>query len=146
MSWRVCEVRERDTSNHWIPDKFARACLAVLRLGNHPPCCPPPQVFSSLAAARKLVADEGLRPFLLLHPKALPDFDGLPTQDPNAVGGWVGRRPALRSGPLAAQNTTDCLLPCALHAHPPGKVTAKPAPNLTPATGGCGAGEGGVQL
>lgn len=46
---------------------------------------PLPQVFSSLAAAHKLLVDEGLRPFLLLHPKALPDFAGLPTGQPNAV-------------------------------------------------------------
>jgi phospholysine phosphohistidine inorganic pyrophosphate phosphatase len=43
------------------------------------------QVFSSLAAARKLLIDERLRPFLLLHPNALPDFEGLPTADSNAV-------------------------------------------------------------
>ena len=42
-------------------------------------------MFSSLAAARRLLEDEQLKPFLLLHPNALPEFEGLPTSDPNAV-------------------------------------------------------------
>lgn len=42
-----------------------------------------PQVFSSLTATRRLLEERGLRPFLLLHPKALPDFEGIPTHNPN---------------------------------------------------------------
>lgn len=45
-----------------------------------------PQVFSSLTATRKLLEDRCLRPFLLLHPDVLPDFEGLPTGgNPNCV-------------------------------------------------------------
>lgn len=40
---------------------------------------------SSLGAAKKLLKDRHLRPFLLMHPKALPEFDDTPQQDPNAV-------------------------------------------------------------
>ena len=51
--------------------------------------CPPPthpQVFSSLAAARKLIDKQSLRPYLLVHPGAMPDFEGLPSGSaPNAV-------------------------------------------------------------
>lgn len=45
----------------------------------------PPQVFSSLTATRRLLEQRGLRPLLLVHPRALPDFAGLPTADPNCV-------------------------------------------------------------
>ena len=41
------------------------------------------QVFSSLTATRKFLEEGGLRPFLLLHPQALPDFAGIPTDNPN---------------------------------------------------------------
>lgn len=40
---------------------------------------------SSLGAAKKLLLDRSLRPFLLMHPKALPEFADIPQQDPNAV-------------------------------------------------------------
>ncbi|KAL4447844.1 hypothetical protein ABPG75_005063 [Micractinium tetrahymenae] len=43
------------------------------------------EVFSSLTATRRLLEEQGLRPFLLLHPKALPDFEGIPTENPDAV-------------------------------------------------------------
>ncbi|KAL4442466.1 hypothetical protein ABPG77_005050 [Micractinium sp. CCAP 211/92] len=43
------------------------------------------EVFSSLTATRRLLEERGVRPFLLLHPKALPDFEGIPTDRPNAV-------------------------------------------------------------
>jgi ribonucleotide monophosphatase NagD (HAD superfamily) len=46
---------------------------------------PAPQVFSSLTATRRLLEARRLRPFLLMHPAALPDFEGLPTADPNCV-------------------------------------------------------------
>ena len=42
-------------------------------------------ILSSLAAARRLVDARGLRPLLLLHPDALPEFEGVPREDPNAV-------------------------------------------------------------
>ena len=35
------------------------------------------QVFTSLTAARKIIDDENLRPFLLVDDRALTDFDGL---------------------------------------------------------------------
>ena len=57
----------------------ARPGPAVRPAPLHPPPPPPPQVFSSLAAARRLLEEERLRPFLLLHPNALPDFEGVPT-------------------------------------------------------------------
>ncbi|GAB4821247.1 hypothetical protein N2152v2_008293 [Parachlorella kessleri] len=43
------------------------------------------EVFSSLAAARKLVEGEQLKPFLLLHPNALHEFEGLSAGDPDTV-------------------------------------------------------------
>lgn len=43
------------------------------------------QVFSSLRAAKCLVNEQRLRPLLLLHPDALPEFDGVDTSSPNAV-------------------------------------------------------------
>ncbi|PSC69360.1 haloacid dehalogenase-like hydrolase domain-containing 2 [Micractinium conductrix] len=43
------------------------------------------EVFSSLTATRRLLEARQLRPFMLLHPKALPDFEGLPTHEPNCV-------------------------------------------------------------
>jgi hypothetical protein len=48
-------------------------------------------VFSSLGAARQLLEQRRLRPLLLLlHPNALPDFQHLPQEDPDAVVvGWA---------------------------------------------------------
>ena len=43
------------------------------------------EVFSSLAAARRLLERRHLRPMLLLQPEALPDFDGVSTDRPDAV-------------------------------------------------------------
>lgn len=43
------------------------------------------EIFSSLSAARRLVDGRRLRPLLLLHPDALPDFEGVDTAEPNAV-------------------------------------------------------------
>lgn len=43
------------------------------------------QVFSSLTATHRLLEQRGLRPFLLLHPRALPDFADLEQAAPNAV-------------------------------------------------------------
>ncbi|WIA39773.1 hypothetical protein OEZ86_005829 [Tetradesmus obliquus] len=43
------------------------------------------EVFSSLRAAKKLIQDQQLRPLLLLHPDALPEFDGIDCCQPNAV-------------------------------------------------------------
>eukprot|EP00192_Tetraselmis_astigmatica_P021426 CAMPEP_0117692164 /NCGR_PEP_ID=MMETSP0804-20121206/26161_1 /TAXON_ID=1074897 /ORGANISM="Tetraselmis astigmatica, Strain CCMP880" /LENGTH=262 /DNA_ID=CAMNT_0005505553 /DNA_START=108 /DNA_END=896 /DNA_ORIENTATION=+ len=45
----------------------------------------PEEVFTSLVAAREMVSEQGLRPFLLLHPDAEPEFDGIDTANPNAV-------------------------------------------------------------
>lgn len=42
-------------------------------------------MFSSLTATASLLKERQLRPFLLLHPRALPDFEHLPQDDPNAV-------------------------------------------------------------
>ena len=49
------------------------------------------EVFSSLTATRRLLEARRLRPYLLLHPNALPDFAGLDTADPNcgAPVGWL---------------------------------------------------------
>jgi hypothetical protein len=47
-------------------------------------------VFSSLGAARQLLEQRRLRPLLLLHPNALPDFQHLSQEDPDAVVvGWA---------------------------------------------------------
>jgi HAD superfamily hydrolase (TIGR01458 family) len=43
------------------------------------------QVFSSLRAAKKVIQDQQLRPLLLLHPDALPEFDCVDCSQPNAV-------------------------------------------------------------
>ncbi|XP_043226785.1 haloacid dehalogenase-like hydrolase domain-containing protein 2 isoform X1 [Amphibalanus amphitrite] len=43
------------------------------------------EVFSSLAAARRLVERRQLRPLLLLQPEALEDFDGVNTEKPDSV-------------------------------------------------------------
>lgn len=64
----------------------------------------PLQVFSSLTATRRLIEERRLRPFLLLHPKALPDFEGLPTDSPNC-----GRRQGL-CAPLLSCGC--CLIEC----------------------------------
>jgi HAD superfamily hydrolase (TIGR01458 family) len=45
----------------------------------------PVQVFSSLRAAKKVVDDQQLRPLLLLHPDALPEFSSINCAEPNAV-------------------------------------------------------------
>ncbi len=51
------------------------------------------ELFTSLTAARRLVGREKLRPLLLLEQSALEDFDGVDTDDPNAV--VVGLAPSL---------------------------------------------------
>ena len=43
------------------------------------------EVFTSLTAARQRLEKEQLRPLLLLEQDALKDFDGLDTENPNAV-------------------------------------------------------------
>ena len=43
------------------------------------------EVFTSLTAARRLVEKRRLRPLLLLEQDALSDFQGIPSEDPNAV-------------------------------------------------------------
>lgn len=43
------------------------------------------QVFSSLRAAKKVVQDQQLRPLLMLHPDALPEFADVDCSSPNAV-------------------------------------------------------------
>jgi hypothetical protein len=43
------------------------------------------RVFSSLRAAKKVIQDQQLRPLLLLHPDALPEFAGIDCSNPNAV-------------------------------------------------------------
>uniref|UniRef100_V9L1E3 Haloacid dehalogenase-like hydrolase domain-containing protein 2 n=2 Tax=Callorhinchus milii TaxID=7868 RepID=V9L1E3_CALMI len=43
------------------------------------------EIFTSLSAARELVAAKGLRPLLLVSDSALEDFRGLDTKEPNAV-------------------------------------------------------------
>ncbi len=63
---------------------------------------PAAQVFSSLTATRRLLEERGLRPFLLLHPKALPDFEGIPTDRPNA-GAAAVRAFACTSGGCSAE-------------------------------------------
>jgi HAD superfamily hydrolase (TIGR01458 family) len=45
----------------------------------------PEDVFSSLSAAPSLILKENLRPMLFLESDALIDFQGISTQDPNAV-------------------------------------------------------------
>jgi ribonucleotide monophosphatase NagD (HAD superfamily) len=75
----------------------------------------PEEVFSSMSAARKLVCERQLRPFLLLHPRALSDFEGVPVEEPNAVlvglaceafsyenMNRYGEQPALSAAPAAA--------------------------------------------
>jgi HAD superfamily hydrolase (TIGR01458 family) len=49
------------------------------------PLYPASQVFSSLRAARKVIQDQQLRPLLLLHPDALPEFSSINCSEPNAV-------------------------------------------------------------
>ncbi|CAM1295061.1 HDHD2 (predicted) [Pycnogonum litorale] len=43
------------------------------------------EIFSSLSAARKLIEDMHQRPMLMLDERAVEDFEGLPTDDPNCV-------------------------------------------------------------
>lgn len=43
------------------------------------------EVFTSLTAARRLVEQTQVRPMLLVDDRALPDFEGLETREPNAV-------------------------------------------------------------
>ncbi|GAB1301874.1 Haloacid dehalogenase-like hydrolase domain-containing protein 2 [Apodemus speciosus] len=43
------------------------------------------EIFTSLTAARNLIEQKQVRPMLLVDDRALPDFTGVQTQDPNAV-------------------------------------------------------------
>ncbi|XP_032942989.1 haloacid dehalogenase-like hydrolase domain-containing protein 2 isoform X2 [Rhinolophus ferrumequinum] len=43
------------------------------------------EIFTSLTAARNLVEQKEVRPLLLVDDRALPDFKGIQTSDPNAV-------------------------------------------------------------
>ncbi|NXU55690.1 HDHD2 protein, partial [Turnix velox] len=43
------------------------------------------EIFTSLTAARNLLEQKQVRPLLLVDDKALPDFAGIATDDPNAV-------------------------------------------------------------
>ncbi|KFV58533.1 Haloacid dehalogenase-like hydrolase domain-containing protein 2 [Tyto alba] len=43
------------------------------------------EIFTSLTAARNLLEQKQVRPLLLVDDKALPDFTGIATADPNAV-------------------------------------------------------------
>ncbi len=43
------------------------------------------EIVTGAIAARRSVLERGLRPYLLIHPSLLPEFDGLPTDQPNAV-------------------------------------------------------------
>ncbi|XP_045383892.1 haloacid dehalogenase-like hydrolase domain-containing protein 2 [Lemur catta] len=43
------------------------------------------EIFTSLTAARSLVEQKQVRPMLLVDDRALPDFKGIQTSDPNAV-------------------------------------------------------------
>ena len=45
----------------------------------------PTEIFTSLTAARKLITEKSLRPLFLLSESALEDFEGIPTENPNAV-------------------------------------------------------------
>uniref|UniRef100_A0A8R1DHG4 Haloacid dehalogenase-like hydrolase domain-containing protein 2 n=1 Tax=Caenorhabditis japonica TaxID=281687 RepID=A0A8R1DHG4_CAEJA len=43
------------------------------------------EIFTSLSAARDLITKQQYRPFFILDDKAMEDFEGIPTEDPNAV-------------------------------------------------------------
>ncbi|XP_018416505.1 PREDICTED: haloacid dehalogenase-like hydrolase domain-containing protein 2 [Nanorana parkeri] len=43
------------------------------------------EIFTSLTAARNLVEQKNVRPMLLVHDSALPDFEGIASDGPNAV-------------------------------------------------------------
>ncbi|KAI2586762.1 haloacid dehalogenase like hydrolase domain containing 2, partial [Homo sapiens] len=43
------------------------------------------EIFTSLTAARSLLERKQVRPMLLVDDRALPDFKGIQTSDPNAV-------------------------------------------------------------
>ncbi|XP_074063078.1 haloacid dehalogenase-like hydrolase domain-containing protein 2 [Macrotis lagotis] len=43
------------------------------------------EIFTSLIAARNLVQEKQVRPMLLIDDRALPDFEGISVDDPNAV-------------------------------------------------------------
>ncbi|NXD44412.1 HDHD2 protein, partial [Copsychus sechellarum] len=43
------------------------------------------EIFTSLTAARNLLEQQQVRPLLLVDDKALPDFAGIGTDNPNAV-------------------------------------------------------------
>ncbi|CAI2354599.1 unnamed protein product [Caenorhabditis sp. 36 PRJEB53466] len=43
------------------------------------------EIFTSLCAARDLILKNRYRPFFMLDEKAMEDFEGIPTDDPNAV-------------------------------------------------------------
>ncbi|EGT47117.1 hypothetical protein CAEBREN_30791 [Caenorhabditis brenneri] len=43
------------------------------------------EIFTSLVAARDLILQNHYRPFFILDDRAMEDFEGIPTEDPNAV-------------------------------------------------------------
>ena len=45
----------------------------------------PPELFAPAPIARKLIQERNLRPFLLIHPGGLPEFEGLDCLDPNCI-------------------------------------------------------------
>lgn len=45
----------------------------------------PSELLSPSPIARKLIEERNLRPFLLIHPGGLPEFEGLDCSDPNCV-------------------------------------------------------------
>lgn len=45
----------------------------------------PSELFSPSPIARKVIQERNLRPFLLIHPGGLPEFEGLDCCDPNCV-------------------------------------------------------------
>jgi HAD superfamily hydrolase (TIGR01458 family) len=45
----------------------------------------PDEIFTSITAARKILEAKKWRPWLLVSDEAMEDFEGLPTNDPNAI-------------------------------------------------------------
>ena len=43
------------------------------------------EVFAPAPNARKILEERNLRPFLLIHPGGIPEFEGLDCHDPNCV-------------------------------------------------------------
>ena len=43
------------------------------------------EVFAPAPNARKILEERHLRPFLLIHPRGIPEFEGLDCHDPNCV-------------------------------------------------------------